>query len=125
MDVVTKNIEAVGGSVQVESCEGIGTTITLKIPLTLAIIAGALKPASLRAALEGIDVAYYLVHSMAAGGEFASLDREAAANFRDAAAAAGVGRIIYLGGLRPSEGRALTFSRGMRPGKSSGADPYP
>jgi two-component system chemotaxis sensor kinase CheA len=40
MDVVTKNIEAVGGSVQVESSEGIGTTITLKIPLTLAIIDG-------------------------------------------------------------------------------------
>ena len=66
--------------------------------------ADALKPASLRAALEGIDVAYYLVHSMAAGGEFARLDREAAANFRDAAAAAGVGRIIYLGGLQPSDG---------------------
>jgi two-component system chemotaxis sensor kinase CheA len=40
MDVVIKNIEAVGGSIHVESFEGNGTTITLKIPLTLAIIDG-------------------------------------------------------------------------------------
>lgn len=40
MDVVTKNIEAVGGVVSIESVEGEGTTITLKIPLTLAIIEG-------------------------------------------------------------------------------------
>lgn len=64
--------------------------------------ADALDPASLGAALDGIDVAYYLVHSMAAGRDFPALDREAAANFRDAAALAGVGTIVYLGGLRPS-----------------------
>ena len=40
MDVVTKNIEIVGGSIAVDSVEGQGTTITLKIPLTLAIIDG-------------------------------------------------------------------------------------
>lgn len=40
MDVVTKNLETVGGSVSVESAENKGTTITLKIPLTLAIIDG-------------------------------------------------------------------------------------
>jgi two-component system, chemotaxis family, sensor kinase CheA len=40
MDVVAKNIEAVGGAIQVESYENKGTTITLKIPLTLAIIDG-------------------------------------------------------------------------------------
>lgn len=40
MDVVSKNLEAVGGIVIVESEEGTGTTITLKIPLTLAIIEG-------------------------------------------------------------------------------------
>lgn len=40
MDVVTKNIETIGGAVSVESQEGIGTAITLKIPLTLAIIDG-------------------------------------------------------------------------------------
>ncbi len=40
MDVVTKNIEAIGGSVSVDSLQGKGSTITLKIPLTLAIIDG-------------------------------------------------------------------------------------
>jgi len=40
MDVVSKNVEAVGGSIQIESYEEHGTTITLKIPLTLAIIDG-------------------------------------------------------------------------------------
>lgn len=40
MDVVSKNLEAVGGSVSVESLDEVGTTITLKIPLTLAIIDG-------------------------------------------------------------------------------------
>jgi two-component system chemotaxis sensor kinase CheA len=40
MDVVTKNLQTVGGAVSVDSKEGYGTTITLKIPLTLAIIDG-------------------------------------------------------------------------------------
>jgi len=40
MDVVTKNIEKIGGSVSIDSTEGFGSTITLKIPLTLAIIDG-------------------------------------------------------------------------------------
>jgi len=40
MDVVAKNIEAVGGSVSIESIEGEGSAVTLKIPLTLAIIDG-------------------------------------------------------------------------------------
>src|SRR5512144_1729528 len=75
--------------------------------------ADALVPASLSPALAGIDVAYYLVHSMAAGRNFAALDREAAANFRDAAAHAGVKRIVYLGGLKPSgDASAHLASRG-------------
>ncbi len=64
--------------------------------------ADALAPESLDAALAGIDVAYYLVHSMAAGRDFPQIDREAARNFRDAAARAGVQRIVYLGGLVPA-----------------------
>ena len=52
-----------------------------------------------RRGMNGIDQAYYLVHSMASGRGFAALDREAAANFGRAAARAGVRRIIYLGGL--------------------------
>ena len=65
------------------------------------VAADALVPDSLPAALEEIDVAYYLVHSMAAGSDFPRLDRAAAENFRDAAARAGVKRIVYLGGLQP------------------------
>jgi uncharacterized protein YbjT (DUF2867 family) len=63
--------------------------------------ADALDPATMPAALEHCRVAYYLVHSMAAGRDFARLDREAALNFARAAAAAGVDRIVYLGGLIP------------------------
>ena len=58
-----------------------------------------LEPASLAPALNGIDAAYYLVHSMGSSGDFEDLDRQAAANFGDAARQAGVRRIIYLGGL--------------------------
>lgn len=50
-------------------------------------------------ALEGIDTAYYLIHSMGADKDFEDLDRRSAENFRDAAIRAGVKRIIYLGGL--------------------------
>jgi uncharacterized protein YbjT (DUF2867 family) len=64
--------------------------------------ADALVPASLAAALDGVDVAYYLVHSMAAGRDFGRLDVAAAGNFADAAARAGVRRIVYLGGLLPA-----------------------
>jgi uncharacterized protein YbjT (DUF2867 family) len=63
--------------------------------------ADALRPETLAPALDGVDVAYYLVHSMAAGRDFARLDQRAAENFRRAAAQAGVRRIIYLGGLIP------------------------
>ncbi len=58
------------------------------------------KPESLPTALAGIKVAYYLVHSMAdKSSDFARRDRDAAEAFGRAAAAAGVGRIVYLGGL--------------------------
>ncbi|HWG92384.1 MAG TPA: NAD(P)H-binding protein [Candidatus Thermoplasmatota archaeon] len=53
---------------------------------------------SLRSALAGCDAAVYLVHSME-GGDFAERDRLAARNFREAAAAAGLERLVYLGGL--------------------------
>lgn len=51
-------------------------------------------------ALDGVDVAYYLVHSMEGkGGDFAERDRQGARTFGGAAARAGVRRVIYLGGL--------------------------
>ncbi len=65
--------------------------------------ADALDPGSLEAALEGVDTAYYLVHSMAAGKRFPLLDAEAAGNFALAAARQGVRRIVYLGGLVPED----------------------
>ncbi len=54
---------------------------------------------SLDRALAGVGTAYYLVHSMAAGGAFEAEDRAAATAFGSAARRAGVRRIIYLGGL--------------------------
>ncbi len=67
------------------------------------VAADVLRPDSLAAALEGIETAYYLVHSMGAGRGFSERDRRAAINFRTAAEAAGVQRIIYLGGLQPAD----------------------
>lgn len=65
--------------------------------------ADALKLETLAAALQGVHTAYYLVHSMAAGADFGRLDLAAAGHFADAAAAAGVQRIVYLGGLIPPD----------------------
>jgi uncharacterized protein YbjT (DUF2867 family) len=65
------------------------------------VAADALRPETLADALAGVDVAYYLVHSMASGRDFARLDLEAASHFARAAADAGVRRIVYLGGLVP------------------------
>jgi uncharacterized protein YbjT (DUF2867 family) len=50
-------------------------------------------------ALKDIDVAFYLIHSMGAGKDFSDLDRKSAENFRDTCIAAGVKKIVYLGGL--------------------------
>ncbi len=58
-----------------------------------------LDPATLPAALAGVTTAYYLVHSMGDHAAFAARDRDAARSFARAARAAGVGRIVYLGGL--------------------------
>ncbi len=68
-------------------------------------IGDLLKPDTLPAAMEGVDTAYYLVHSMAAGrAGFEERDRTAALNFTNAASAAGVRRVIYLGGLGETGG---------------------
>ena len=66
-----------------------------------------LEDRGLAAALDGVDTAYYLVHSMEparaaeANGDFGARDRLAARNFARAAVAAGVERIVYLGGIVP------------------------
>jgi uncharacterized protein YbjT (DUF2867 family) len=59
-------------------------------------------PASLDAALRGVDVAYYLVHALGSGRDFEATDRRAARTFGERARAAGVRRIVYLGGLTPA-----------------------
>ena len=63
------------------------------------VIADLLKPETLPDALRGIDTAFYLVHSMGAGPEFEAKDRDAATYFATAAKAAGVRKVIFLGGL--------------------------
>lgn len=64
------------------------------------VTSDALNRQSLGAALEGVDTAYYLIHSMLLGPrEFADADARAAENFAAVAAEQGVRRVIYLGGL--------------------------
>ncbi|MFI7102382.1 SDR family oxidoreductase [Streptomyces sp. NPDC050161] len=57
--------------------------------------------ASVRAALDGVDTAYYLVHAIGTGHDFEETDRRAARIFAEQARAAGVRRLVYLGGLTP------------------------
>jgi len=68
--------------------------------------ADAVSGEGLEAALEGIEVAYFLIHSMepSVDGSFAARERAAAENFARAAKAAGTERIVYLGGLIPAGG---------------------
>ena len=61
--------------------------------------ADVLDPASLAPALEGAQLAYYLVHAIGDPGSFDETEAEGARNFARAAADAGVPRIVYLGGL--------------------------
>jgi uncharacterized protein YbjT (DUF2867 family) len=69
------------------------------------VAADALDAATLPQALEGCDAAYYLIHTMEdAAGDYVDRDRQAAINFRDAANAAGLSRIVYLGGLGDDDG---------------------
>jgi len=56
-----------------------------------------------RSSLRGVDVAYYLLHSIGTGGDFADTERHIASTFADAAADAGVQRIVYLGGMVPED----------------------
>ena len=67
-----------------------------------------LDPASLATAFRGVETAYYLVHSLEAGQDFAARDLEAARNFAEAARSAGVARIVYLGGLGSARGEPLS-----------------
>ena len=70
-----------------------------------------LERATLAPAMQGVQTAYYLVHSMGSGRDFEAQDRQAAENFARAAREAGVERIIYLGGLGDQSAR---LSRHLR-----------
>lgn len=68
-------------------------------PGTQVVPGDLLQPASLGPAFAGVETAFYLVHAMRSGREFERLESKAARNFAQAARAAGVGRIVFLGGL--------------------------
>jgi uncharacterized protein YbjT (DUF2867 family) len=65
----------------------------------------ALRPETLPAAMEGVSAAYYLIHSLSDTSNYRERDVVVARNFSQAAKAAGVERIIYLGGLGDPEAR--------------------
>ncbi|MGW3583446.1 SDR family oxidoreductase [Streptomyces rubiginosohelvolus] len=58
---------------------------------------------AVRHAMDGVNVAYYLVHALGSGDDFEKTDRRAAQNFADAAGEARLDRLIYLGGLTPRD----------------------
>ena len=62
-------------------------------------VADVMDAAATRRAVEGVDVAYYLIHSLGTDASFEQRDRTAAETFATAAQAAGVQRIVYLGGI--------------------------
>ena len=83
------------------------------------VVAGdVLQAETLTAAMVGIRAAYYLIHSMAGGQGFHERDLVAARNFGAAAAAAGVGRILYMGGLGDPE---TELSEHLRSRQDTGA----
>src|SRR4051794_18182541 len=89
-----------------------------RVALDAPVVRGdAVTGAGLEEALEGVDVAYYLIHSMepAGLGDFESRDRTAAENFAEAARAAGVQRVVYLGGPGPPDPAPKPHPR-RRPG---------
>ena len=75
-----------------------------RVEVIQADIEGDLAPA-----VNGADVVYYLVHSIGDGRAWADREAAGAANLRDAAASAGVQRIVYLGGLGDASGDDLSM----------------
>ena len=69
--------------------------------------------ATVERAVEGMDVVYYLVHAMGASGDFERTELTSARNVARASRAAGVKRIVYLGGLHPDV-PVVTLSRHLR-----------
>lgn len=80
-------------------------------PQTEVMAGDASNPDDLARACDGIDVAYWLVHSMESGVDFERADRLAAERFATAAKNAGVKRIVYLGGLGGDDDRLSAHLR--------------
>lgn len=84
------------------------------------------EPASLRSALEGCDIAYYLVHGMGSHvALWAEDELRWAKNFAEAAGQAGVGRIIYLGGVAPQGPPSEHLLSRLKTGEVLRAGPVP
>ena len=82
-----------------------------------------LDRSSLDAALAGVDTAFYLIHSMGSGKNYHELDRQSAENFRSSCVAAGVRRIIYLGGLGIRESASKHLLSRIETGEILGGEP--
>jgi len=80
-------------------------------PFTEVVAGDVLDRSSLDNAFRGIDVAYYMVHSMRSTGSFEETDRQGARNFSEAAKAAGVKGLVYVGGLGRDEEELSTHLR--------------
>lgn len=80
-------------------------------PATEVMAGDAADPEVLARACDGIDLAYWLVHSMESGVDFERSDRLAAERFATATKAAGVRRIVYLGGLGAEDDRLSAHLR--------------
>ena len=82
--------------------------LRVRAPGGVEVVHGdVLDPASLPAALAGVDTAYFLIHAMATPRDFAREECEGARHFAHAALSVGVRRIVYLGGLGSDEGLSV------------------
>jgi uncharacterized protein YbjT (DUF2867 family) len=123
MNILVTGITGFVGSLLAPRLERAGHTVrgfsrhAAPSPERTVVSGDAVSGAGLAQALEGIDVAYFLIHSMEAvapgsrdgsrpTAAFGERERLAAENFAGAARAAGVGRVVYLGGLVPAGGPA-------------------
>ncbi len=86
--------------------------------------ADATDPEATRRALDGVDVAYYLIHAIGGAGGFAESDRRAARTFAAAARDAGADRLVYLGGMDPQEELSPHLRSRAEVGRSCSAAGY-